>query len=227
MYIYYNYCLNAIDNNTYVNYKAENINIWSYNGIKYMKFVAEYGKLEDLPQLPNLLEILKCPDCKLTHLPILPDNLIDFSCYENKIISLPQLSKKIKILCCCGNNLIKLPETLPDSLIELWCSYNKLTNLSALPSNLIKLICCGNNLTNLPQLPNLLYFMCLNNKLNKLPKIKITNLLNVIFDRYEDSEEYNIYDNININLIKFISEYNFNSQQSILIPIYKDTKLII
>lgn len=122
-----------------------------------------------LPDLPQGLTHLLCPNSQLTSLPDLPETLIRLDCHDNLLTSLPTLPSTVNWLWCFGNQLTGLPD-LPDGMTHLECGHQELTSLPRLPSKLINIDCSGCQLTNLPDLPEeLTYLNCSDNLLEYLP----------------------------------------------------------
>lgn len=142
-------------------------------------------KLNDLPELPPKLKILKC--------------------YNNKLNELPELPSTLEELCLGTNKIIRLPE-LPPTLQVLNCSINKLTILPELPIFLRQLFCDRNNLTTLPIsiiFTNIEHFDHNNNPMNELP-LPIRRWLN----KRHETKEIGVYNDSQ-------SVHNSNIHQSI------------
>ena len=60
--------------------------------------------LNNLPSIPDTVEILWCFNNELEELPPLPDTVEMIDCSNNNLKELPRLSKRLKYLNCSNNN---------------------------------------------------------------------------------------------------------------------------
>ncbi len=130
--------------------------------------------LNELPILPEKLEVLYCEKNNLVSLDNLPISLKRLDCGNNKISSLDYLPINLIKLNCNNNNIVSL-DNLPLNLRELKCQYTQITKLQILPINLQTLDCSNNNLVSLDNLPtNLQALNCGYNNLILLDKLPST-----------------------------------------------------
>ena len=112
----------------YIVYKYSSLDL---SRIECNKIIYKYKEAGSILRhnLPNLLKILCCFDCKLRSIPKkLPNTLVRLDCSYNQLTKLPNLPNSLEILDCCDNKLTSIPD-LPNSLVRLACSRNKLITL--------------------------------------------------------------------------------------------------
>jgi Leucine-rich repeat (LRR) protein len=122
-----------------------------------------------IPRLPNSLRILSIQFGTLDELFELPPILETLICNHSNLRKLPALPKTLKVLNIENNNLRELPE-LPDTLEKLLVGNNSLENLSHFPNSIITVDVSDNYLKQIPALPPKLEALaCRNNKIEELP----------------------------------------------------------
>jgi len=111
------------------------------------------NRLTTLPPLPPNLRTLSCGINCLTSLPSLPDSLENLYLEGNRITALPPLPKRLIELSCRANLITELPDTLPPGLTLLSCGENRITRLPfELPHSLVEIEAAGNDLICVPEL---------------------------------------------------------------------------
>lgn len=163
-----------IENETFWSYSGNEI-IRNYKGIEYFaainKFQCSFKDVEEIPALPDSVEVLMCSYNKLQSLPELPDGIRVVECEENQLTALPELPDTLEEIYCYNNKIEYLPE-LPENLEIFYCYENAITNMPELPAGLQDLRCSDNQLTQLPELPeNLEILHCVRNQLTSLSKL--------------------------------------------------------
>lgn len=113
---------------------------------------CDFNSLQQLPRLPEGLQVLHCDFNSLKELPPLPSTLKELSCSHNQLSFLPLLPEGLEVLICAKNALKKLPD-LPSSLKYINFSYNTVKDVPELPSGLEHIECFGNPIEILPMIP--------------------------------------------------------------------------
>ncbi len=132
-------------------------------GVQILK--CGQNNLTKITKLPDSLLVLNCYDNQLTELPArLPSGLIHLNCQINKLKSLPPLPSTLQTLMCSSNQITELPDFSPDSqLKELSYSFAPLEKIGSLPPGLEVLEVNNTNLRSLPKLPRTLRTLIVNN----------------------------------------------------------------
>lgn len=127
--------------------------------------ICSYNEIEDLDDIPDMLESLNCTNNLLKSFLYIPCNLVELNCCFNNLENLPELPKTLKYLRCDQNKLENLPN-LPEGLIELSCSNNNLLKIPKLGNNIKHLFVYNNQLTELYiDSPNIQIIFCENNNI--------------------------------------------------------------
>ena len=187
------------------------------------------NKIQELPIMPNLIE-LECVDNKITKLlDVNMPNIEEINCSNNKITNLPNMPN-IQILICNNNNITKLPDNMPE-LEFLNCIKNKITKLPDIP-NIQILNCYNNQISDLPNnMSNLKELNCSNNQINEMPVMQNLTKLNCNYNKIEGRLNYMPKlielkcDYNNLTEITNIDDQNTNNMQELEILHCENNKI--
>ena len=139
---------------------ATELYIPSIQGTVNLQFLKKYyfedikalffskGKITELKNIPEGLEILDIPYNELTELDGLPDTLITVNAAHNRLKKTDfSTCDKIKSINVSYNHLEYLENihNLPESLEILHCAYNRLEKLDLFTTKQLKELYCNNN----------------------------------------------------------------------------------
>lgn len=89
------------------------VDLTEYTDLRYLS-ISGLG-IQELPQLPDTLDVLDCHTNQLTKIHKLPRYLKSLRCYSNQITELPPLPEGLREILCHENRITQFPE-LPESI---------------------------------------------------------------------------------------------------------------